>query len=222
MYIHQNNDQTSVFDKHYSVKCPHCDTKSGLSAVSIPRWDLIRRFNLSKVGIVYSCDACHAPVFLRFVVRDVAENPLWINEDFEEVERPSETFEFNYLPNEVAADFKEALICYGNVCLNAFAAMCRRTVQSACTVLGTAGSTKVQSQLDELKEMGVIDEAAHDQLKQIILSGHDGAHPHLPSLDAERAEVLLELMKDILYQLFVRQAKIKEAKELRQKKQKGG
>jgi len=69
--------------------------------------------------------------------------------------------------------------------------------------------------------MGVIDEEAFDQLKQIMLTGHDGAHPHLPKLSPERAGVLLELMKDVLYQLFVRQAKIREAAELRRQSASG-
>ena len=64
--------------------------------------------------------------------------------------------------------------------------------------------------------MGVIDEETFDQLKQIILTGHDGTHPHLPKITSERAQILLELMKDVLYQLFVRKAKIEEAAKLRQ------
>ena len=48
-----------------------------------------------------------------------------------------------------------------------------------------------------------------------MLAGHDGAHPHLPKLSAERAAVLLELIKDALYQLFVRKAKIEESARLR-------
>ena len=52
-------------------------------------------------------------------------------------------------------------------------------------------------------------------LKQAIVDGHDGAHPHLPRLTSERAAVLFELMKDVLYQLFVRRSKIKEAMQLR-------
>ncbi len=53
-------------------------------------------------------------------------------------------------------------------------------------------------------------------LNQIILDGHDGAHPHLPSITVERAKILLELMKDIMYELFVRKGKIEDAKKLRQ------
>jgi hypothetical protein len=80
--------------------------------------------------------------------------------------------------------------------------------------LGVDGTTKVRAQLLDLKSMAVIDED-FDLLERIILDGHDGAHPHLPELSPERARVLLDLLKDVLYQLFVRRAKVKEAEELR-------
>ena len=138
-----------------------------------------------------------------------------------ELERPEETFEYKYLPPAVADDLREALTCYSQSCFNAFAAMCRRCIQSVAEVLGAEGTTKVEGQLKDLKGMGVIDEEAFDQLKQIMLTGHDGAHPYLPKLSPERAGVLLELMKDVLYQLFVRQAKIREAAELRRQSASG-
>jgi hypothetical protein len=59
--------------------------------------------------------------------------------------------------------------------------------------------------------MAEIDDETYELLKQIIVHGHDGAHPHLPALSVERAAVLLELMKDVLYQLYVRRAKLQEA-----------
>ena len=63
--------------------------------------------------------------------------------------------------------------------------------------------------------MGIIDKEEFVQLKRIMIDGHDGAHPHLPKLNEKRASILLDLMKDILYQLFVRKAKIVEAETLR-------
>jgi hypothetical protein len=93
--------------------------------------------------------------------------------------------------------------------------MCRRTVQSACANLGAAGTDKVLNQLRDLKAMGQVDDGSFDILKQIILDGHDAAHPHLPNLNPERAAVLLVLMKDVLYQLYVRREKINEAMSLR-------
>jgi hypothetical protein len=93
--------------------------------------------------------------------------------------------------------------------------MCRRCIQSVSASLGADGTSKVQAQLTELKDMGVADEETFQQLHHIMLAGHDGAHPHLPALSPARAAILLQLMKDVLYQLFVRPAKIREAGELR-------
>lgn len=108
------------------------------------------------------------------------------------------------------------MICYSSGAYNGFAAMCRRTVQSVSANLGAQGSDKVLSQLKDLKEMAQIDDETFGVLKQIVIDGHDGAHPHLPRLNAARAAVLSELMKDVLYQLYMRKGKLKEAMALRQ------
>ena len=93
--------------------------------------------------------------------------------------------------------------------------MCRRCVQSISSDLGAKGKDRVFKQLKDLKEMAEIDDDTFDVLKQVIVAGHDGAHPHLPKLSPERASVLLELIKDVLYQIYVRKAKIQEAIKLR-------
>lgn len=217
MIVLHNNDPQSVFDKHYALKCPHCGVQSNVSAISIPRYEFVARFKPSKVGIVYRCDSCNDPIFLRFAVEhDFGNSRFLILEEYEEVERPQETFDFIYLPEGVASDFHEALTCYSSGAYNGFAAMCRRTVQSVSANLGAQGSDKVLSQLKDLKEMAQIDDETFGVLKQIVIDGHDGAHPHLPALNARRAAILLELMKDVLYQLYVRRGKLKEAMALRQ------
>lgn len=132
-----------------------------------------------------------------------------------------EPFEHKYLPQEVGDDFREALVCYAHDCWNAFAAMCRRCLQSVAQHLGADGSTKVEAQIKELKDMGVVDDESFAQLRQVMLAGHDGAHPHLPKLSRERAAVLLQLVKDVLYQLCVRPGKVREAAALRDAQRKG-
>lgn len=217
MFIPNSNDTTNVFDKHYALKCPHCGVQSNITAVSVPKYEYTIRFKPTRLGIVYRCDSCNAPIFLRFQVEnyDVGHNMIYIADDFEEIERPLETFEFKYLPVPVADDFKEALTCYSNACFNAFAAMCRRCIQSVSTELGAPGKDRVHAQLKEIRDTAALDDETFAILEQVIISGHDGAHPHLPRLWPERAAVLLELMKDVLYQLFVRKAKIQESIELR-------
>ena len=217
MFIPHNNDTTNVFDKHYALKCPHCGVQSNITAISMPKYEYAFRFRPPRLGIVYRCDSCNAPIFLRFRVQDYdsGRNIILIADQYEEIERPKETFDFKYLPVPVAEDFKEALTCYSNACFNAFAAMCRRCIQSVSTELGTPGKDRVLAQLKEIRETASLDDETFAILEQVIISGHDGAHPHLPKLSPERAAILLELMKDVLYQLFVRKAKIQESIELR-------
>ncbi|HET7176613.1 MAG TPA: DUF4145 domain-containing protein [Gammaproteobacteria bacterium] len=142
-------------------------------------------------------------------------NPIHFEAQPIEIERARVAYELKYLPEEVKNDFSEALICYSQGCWNAFAAMCRRALQSAAMALGADGTTKITRQLDNLREMQVVSEEEFEQLKTIMITGHDGAHPHLPNINGDRAAVLLELMKDALTQLFVRKAKIEEASKLR-------
>lgn len=217
MYVMHDNNPQNIFDKHYALKCPHCGVQSNISAISIPRYEYLVRFTPERVGIVYRCDSCNEPIFLRFMFRpDFSNSRAEILEPYEEVERAKETFEFKYLPDEVQQDFQEALTCYSSLAYNGFAAMCRRTIQSVCADLGAEGSDKMLNQLKDLKEMAQIDDATFTVLKQIVIDGHDGAHPHLPKLNPQRAGILLELMKDVLYQLYIRKGKLKDAMVLRQ------
>jgi hypothetical protein len=217
MFVPFNDNIQNILDTHFALKCPHCGVLSNLTAVSVPIYAQLSRFRPEKIGIGYRCDSCNEAVFLRFSVDFWPEqNQFEIIEDgYEEVERSAETFEFKYLPALVASDFQEALICYSAGALNGFGAMCRRTVQSACADLGAAGTDKVLNQLRDLKNMGQIDDETFDVLKQVVLDGHDATHPHLPKLNSDRAAVLLVLMKDVLYLLYVRREKINEAASLR-------
>ena len=188
MVLQSNNDPINIIDRHFRVKCPHCATLSGLSAISLPQYDLLRRYQPKSVGVAYQCDACKQTVFLRFAVSyDWNRNIVEILDEYTEIERPKETYEYSYLPDTVSEDFLEALTCYSNSCFNAFAAMSRRTIQSASAELGAEGKDKVLNQIEDLKTMAEIDEETFKLLKAIVLAGHDGAHPHLPALSPERA-----------------------------------
>ena len=220
MIIDAHNSPQSIFDKHFPLKCPHCGTFSNLTAISIPRYEYLARFRPQQVGVFYRCDSCNSPIPLKFRVgySRISSGYIDLSEEYQEIEKAKESFEYKYLPPEVKNDFEEALICYSNNCYNAFGAMCRRCIQSALTELGVKGTDKVVNQLKELKETAELDDETFKILEQIIISGHDGAHPHLPKLSPDRAIILFELMKDVLYQLFVRKSKIQETMELRKKK----
>ena len=216
MYL-TTNSANEIIDKHYSLKCPHCNNATGLTAISLPQHQLLVRYKPKRIGICYKCDSCNDPIFLIFeVIRyDPQNHRVQISDTYETVENPTETFDFEFLPDTVRIDFEEALKCYSIKAHNAFAAMCRRSIQTAAAAMGTTGKDKVLQQINDMKEMSDIDDDTYNVLKQIIIDGHDGAHPHLPQLSAERADILLELIKDVMYQLFVRKGKLAKAAELR-------
>jgi len=69
MYVDSNNKLHHLFDQHFALNCPHCEVLSHVTAVSIPQYNLLVRFKPKQVGIVYRCDSCNSPLFLRFSVK---------------------------------------------------------------------------------------------------------------------------------------------------------
>ncbi|MDG2313834.1 MAG: DUF4145 domain-containing protein [Flavobacteriaceae bacterium] len=210
-----HNTNQALFDETFNLDCPHCGKSTNLILVSPPDYKTLKRFRPDKVGFGFQCASCSEPIFLKFEIQSHTNTSVNFYSEPEIIERPTIEFEFEFIPENVVSDFKEALNCYSISSLNAFAAMCRRTIQSSAAEIGAKGKSKVQNQLNEMKEMADIDEETFEILKQIIIDGHDGAHPDLPNLSQERAEILLELIKDVMYQLFVRKGKLKKAADLR-------
>lgn len=189
--------------------CPHCS----VSNPNFPKiWGKHETMNFEgsnrRIWAIYECKKCGGIVSAYSTTKNIS-----VIEYFPST--VSETFDYHYLNDEVADDFREALKCYSIQCYNAFASMCRRTIQTAATVLGAKGKDKVKNQIVELKNIADIDEETYTILEQIIIAGHDGAHPHLPKLSKERAVILLILMKDVLNELFIRKERIKESMQLR-------
>jgi hypothetical protein len=116
---------------------------------------------------------------------------------------------------ELKADFDEALRCYANAAYNAFAAMCRRCIQTIAKDKGVKGTNKVQDQVKEVKELLDLDDTTFSELSAVMLGGHDGAHPHLPTVKEDRAGILLEMLKEVVHHLYVRKARAAEALRLR-------
>jgi len=217
MYIYNDNRCGHIFDYHYAQICPHCQNESNLTAISFPRYELLVRYRLKQAGIVYKCDSCLGLIFYKFdIFYHLANSRIYYDETNPIIEtRSIENFEYKYLPEPVRAEFQEAAVCYSASAFNGFAALCRRTIQSIEVNLGAEGKDKVERQLKDLQDMKSIDEETFKVFRKITIDGHDDAHPYLPFLSPERAEILLELMKDVLYQIYVRKAELEESVRLR-------
>ena len=201
-------------ERSLALNCPHCQVFSHITAVSVPQYSELVASRPSQVGVVYRCDSCNAPVFLRFAVKMYAANRVELANNFVELERAREKFNFTYLPEESEKIFREALGCYSAGHFNAFASMCRRTAQSVFNDLGENGRLRIFEQVREAKELAEIDNDAFAVVKKVLFGGEGDPSP-LPELSPTEAGVLLELIKDMLYEAYVRKGKLQQAMMVR-------
>ena len=209
MSVYVDSSSRLHHDQEHSLAlpCPHCQVYSHITAVSIPQYSELVASRPNHVGIVYRCDSCSAPIFLKFAVKMYAANRVEFANNFVELERAKEKFNFTYLPENVERLFREALGCYSSGHFNAFASMCRRTAQAAFQDLGENGRLRIFEQAREAREMAEIDNET--------FSSDADPSPQWPDLSTNEAGVLLELVKDMLYQAYVRKGKLQQAMMVR-------
>ncbi|HEX6999761.1 MAG TPA: hypothetical protein VF322_16625 [Gammaproteobacteria bacterium] len=147
---------------------------------------------------------------MRAAVRAIEADRAELASNLVEIERPRERFPFSYLPDNVEILFREALDCYTAGCYNAFASMCRRTMQAALAVADGRARQRLRDACADLVQLGGLSEPLGDTLQAILFSAAD-----LPAIGAEEAGVLVEVMKDLLYQHYVRVAKLRAAIKMR-------
>ncbi len=193
--------------------CPFCNTSVLLSIATLPN-EKAHQTRAKELVVGYLCDGCQRSIPVRWQISDF-QNSMPLVHRPEIVLRAEEPFEYAHVPEAVAKEIREGLLCYSLEAYNGFAALCRRTIQSMCTELGAQGSTKVQAQISEMADLTGIDTETKSIALEIMLTGHDGSHPHLPDVNAARAGVLLELVRDLSCQLFTRPGNINKSAELR-------
>jgi hypothetical protein len=181
---------------------------------AVPDVDQVLDHRPKHVGVVYQCDACRAPVFLRFAVKDFGTDRIELNRNFIELERPKERFPLSYLPKHTEVLFREALACYSNNNFNAFASMCRRAAVSAFEAMGDNGKLRAFDEVMMAQDIADIDDETFAPIKRILFEA--AQEEDLPLLSRSQAGVLLEVMKDMFYQCFVRRGKLTRAIKVRQ------
>jgi hypothetical protein len=204
-------DELHVEYQGIAITCPHCQTLTHLTPVAVPKFGDISRRQPKHIGIVFSCDTCGEPVFLKFVVRAYTALRVELASSFVEIERARENFPLTYLPEEAENLFKEALNCYSASCFNAFGAMSRRTAQSLFRELGERGKLELFDTLQEIRGLANLDDDTFAVLRTVLFGSDSDPWPHQSNLNAERAGILLEVMRDLLYQTFVRKARLVQA-----------
>jgi hypothetical protein len=210
MYI-TPQDELHVEYQGIALTCPHCQTLTHLTSAAVPKFDELTRRKPKHIGIVFRCDTCGEPVFLKFAAKAYTALRVELAPNYVEIERARENFPLTYLPEEAECLFKEALGCYAASCYNAFGAMTRRTAQSLFRELGERGKLELFDTLQQIRDLAELDDDTFTALRAVLFGSDNDPWPHQPNLNAERAGVLLEVMRDLLYQTFVRKARLVQA-----------
>jgi hypothetical protein len=202
-------------EANLALTCPHCQVLSHITPIAVPSFDELVSHRPKHVGTVFRCDSCNAAVFLRFPVRMYGNNRIELGSQYVEIERPREKFSYTYLPEQIETLFREALASFSNAQFNAFASMCRRTMQAAFADLGEAGKLKIFDQLNDVRAMADIDAPTFIDVKRVIFGTDNDPHPSIPIIDDQLAGVLLEVIKDLLHQMYVRKGRLQQAMMMR-------
>lgn len=200
-------------DEQIGLECPYCNVYSHLRPQAVPNVDLLLEEKPKHVGFVYQCDACQAPVFLRFAVKSYSDDQVELYRNFVELERPKERFSFSYLPKDTEVLFREALSCYSVNAFNAFASMCHRSARSAFAAMGEGGKLKAFEEVMIAQDIAGIDDETFAPIKAILFDSVEEGE--LPLLSRSQAGILIEILKDMFYQCFVRRGKLTRAIKVR-------
>ena len=203
--LHHDQGQNLV------VTCPHCQTVAHITPSAVPRFEDLQLYRPKQAGVVYLCDACHAPIFLRFTVRMYGATRVELSPQFTEVERAREKFSFNYIPEDVELLFREALTCFSSGAFNAFASMSRRAAQAMFTDLGESGKLRLFDELNAVRDLASIAPGIFTKMRNVLFGAELDAHSPLPLLDGYEAGIMLEVVKDLLYEAYVRKGKLQQA-----------
>ena len=213
LVIEQDQGIKSDAEERIGLECPYCGMYAHMEPQSVPDAASLLRDKPKHVGLVYKCDACDEPVFLRFAVREYTDNRVELYRNFVELERPKERFAFSYLPKHTEVLFREALSCYSGGNFNAFASMCRRSTISAFEALGEGGKLRAFEEVMVAQEIAGIDDESFAPIKSVLFGS--AQHEDLPLLTHAQAGILLEVLKDMFYQCFVRRGKLTRAIKVR-------
>ncbi len=208
-YVNKDNgfEQAEIVTR----ECPHCGAHAQLLPVATPSFEALSADRPRHVGIGFRCAACGEPRFGRVAVRSFTPDRVKLSSNVIEIERPRERFQYHYLPSTVEIVFREALQCYSFGCYNAFASMCRRTLQEAIADTGRNARMRWYELFKDVVRIGPLDDSTAHSLETILF----GADDSIPQLEAGKAAILIETIKDMVYQGYVRTSKLRAALKMR-------
>lgn len=124
-------------------------------------------------------------------------------------------FPFQYLPAQVAGIFRDVLGCYQYGLMQAYATMCRATMRAVIADVGEGARLKIFDQVEEISELAGVDERVARNIRNILFDTDSASLYEADVIDRETAAVLLETLKDVLHQAYVRRALLRQKLKMR-------
>jgi hypothetical protein len=81
--------------------------------------------------------------------------------------------------------------------------------------LGEAGKIKLFDELNTVRELAGIATEPFNKLHTILFGVETDSRPNIPTLDSYEAGIILEVIKDLLYEAYVRKGKLQQAMMVR-------
>jgi hypothetical protein len=112
------------------------------------------------------------------------------------------------VPENIAADFREALRCRWVDGYNATVEMCRRALEASCLDLGAKPRLSITQKIDWVHKQGRINKTLKNVAHKIRLGGNRGSHPMIdPKTDSpvtpDEADAVLEFTRHYLDHVYV-------------------
>jgi hypothetical protein len=209
LYVKNNN----TFEQAETVtrECPHCGANAQLIPVATPSYEALMQSRPRHAGLCFRCAACNEPRFARVAVRSFGPDKIELSSNIVDIERPKERFQFGYLPTSIERLFREALDCYTADLYTAFAIMCRRVIQATRNEVQTQAQPHLYDLFRDAIALSDLDAETTAALEAVLF----GTDEPEPAMSPEEAAALIEIIKDMFYQRYVRTAKLKAAVRMR-------
>lgn len=211
MPIYVNKNKGFVQAEPIARECPHCGAHAQLIPVAAPSFEALAQAKPRHAGIVFRCATCNEPRFLRAAVRAITADAIELAPNLVEVERPRERFQYAHLPDGIEQLLRETLDCYSMGAHQAFATMCRRTTRTAARTLDAGAMGRWHDSATEVLRACEVDAVTTHTVENVLF----GDEPEPPTITPDEAAVLVELLKDLFYQSYVRTAKLRAAMRMR-------
>jgi len=200
------------------IMCPYCRVKSHFSPIT-------HSWNGEKAWVIQKCDNCKRLVLTIFQytgsvivipgrgnIPDLASTPEDAFPYFRPVPDAS-------IPNEVAEDYSEAVLCFSARAFNASVVMSRRAIETTAILLGADPNDSLVDKIKYLASKGLEQSLVNLATEIRLLGNVPGAHPDkhnlLRKVERDECKDVLDFLEAFLESLYIRPAKIKKLKSKR-------